>query len=292
MATSKSIPELPPVVSLTLADMLETWQPGGSSPRDHRCTWQDAATLFGTVFAPLSHTQAWSTITSTPTTLAGYGIVDGLSTSYLTTWAGGTSLTTLGTIATGTWQATALADAYIASASTWNAKQSALSTTTAGLSFLGLTNPSAITFPRINADNTVSALSAASFLSAIGGQASGSYLTGLTTGTTTIGSGTNGKVLYNNSGVLGELTAVTTGTANQIVLTGSTAALASTVHLAGSLFVSGTGSLQWGDGGGVSGATTGFLSTVSDGVFRFGDSGGGGSPKIILGSVSSTLAPA
>ena len=36
------------------------------------------------------------------------------------------SLTSLGTIATGTWQGTAITDTYIASASTWNAKQSAL----------------------------------------------------------------------------------------------------------------------------------------------------------------------
>lgn len=40
--------------------------------------------------------------------------------------AGSTSITTLGTITTGTWQGTAIADSYISSASTWNAKQAAL----------------------------------------------------------------------------------------------------------------------------------------------------------------------
>lgn len=40
--------------------------------------------------------------------------------------------------------------------------------TTVGHSFLSLTNPSAITFPRINADNSVSALDASSFRTAIG----------------------------------------------------------------------------------------------------------------------------
>ena len=40
--------------------------------------------------------------------------------------------------------------------------------TTVGGSFFRLTNPSAITFPRINADNTVTALSAANFTTAIG----------------------------------------------------------------------------------------------------------------------------
>jgi len=36
------------------------------------------------------------------------------------------SLTTVGTIGSGTWQGTAVADSYVASASTWNAKQNAL----------------------------------------------------------------------------------------------------------------------------------------------------------------------
>lgn len=38
------------------------------------------------------------------------------------TWTGASSITTLGTIATGTWHGTAIADSYISSASTWNAK--------------------------------------------------------------------------------------------------------------------------------------------------------------------------
>lgn len=51
--------------------------------------------------------------------------------------------------------------------------------TTVGNSFFRLTNPSAITFPRINADNSVSALDAASFRTAIGAGTSS------TTGTVT-----------------------------------------------------------------------------------------------------------
>jgi hypothetical protein len=43
----------------------------------------------------------------------------------LSTWVGSSSLTTLGTITTGTWQGTAIADTYISSAATWNAKQAA-----------------------------------------------------------------------------------------------------------------------------------------------------------------------
>jgi hypothetical protein len=46
--------------------------------------------------------------------------------------------------------------------------RTSLGATTAGSSFFTLTNPSAITFPRINANNTVSALSASAFTTAIG----------------------------------------------------------------------------------------------------------------------------
>lgn len=75
---------------------------------------------------------AWSKISSTPTTISGYGITDGVSTggSYsdptwltvsksfvglgnventaLSTWVGSTNITTLGTVGTGTWNATAI----------------------------------------------------------------------------------------------------------------------------------------------------------------------------------------
>jgi hypothetical protein len=59
-----------------------------------------------------------------------------------------------------------------------------LGATTVGSNFFTLTNPSAITFPRINADNTVSALDAATFRTAIGAGTSS------TTGTVTSVSGT------------------------------------------------------------------------------------------------------
>lgn len=47
------------------------------------------------------------------------------------TYPGQTSIVTVGTIGTGTWQGTAIADSYIASAATWNAKQPAGSYITA-----------------------------------------------------------------------------------------------------------------------------------------------------------------
>ena len=48
--------------------------------------------------------------------------VTGSTIDIASTYAGQTSITTLGTIGTGTWQGTAIADAYIASAATWNGK--------------------------------------------------------------------------------------------------------------------------------------------------------------------------
>ena len=44
----------------------------------------------------------------------------------ISTFAGSANITTVGTVSTGTWQGTAIADGYISSASTWNAKQDAL----------------------------------------------------------------------------------------------------------------------------------------------------------------------
>ena len=44
----------------------------------------------------------------------------------ISTFAGSANITTVGTVSTGTWQGTAIADAYISSASTWNAKQDPL----------------------------------------------------------------------------------------------------------------------------------------------------------------------
>jgi len=66
-----------------------------------------------------SHTDS----TSNPHTVtkAQVGLTDVEDTA-LSTWAGTTNVTTVGVVGTGTWQGTAVADAYIASASTWNAK--------------------------------------------------------------------------------------------------------------------------------------------------------------------------
>lgn len=48
-----------------------------------------------------------------------------------------------------------------------------------------------------------------------------------------------------------------------------------------------SGSIQWGDNSAL-GTIRGFLGTTADGIFRFGDSAGGGSPQIILGSAGAS----
>ncbi len=71
-------------------------------------------------------------------------------------------------------------------------KNSTILPTTVGIAIANLTNPSAITFIRINADNSVTARSASDFLSDIGAQAAGSYLTAANiVGTITNGVTTN-----------------------------------------------------------------------------------------------------
>ena len=83
--------------------------------------------------------------------------------------------------------------------------------TTVGGNMFTLTNPSAITFPRFNADNTVSALDAATFRTAIGAGTSS------TTGTVT--------------------SVATSGTVSGITLTGGTITTTGTVTLGGTLSV-------------------------------------------------------
>jgi len=69
----------------------------------------------------------------------------------LSTWAGSTALTTVGTVTTGTWNGTKIADSYINSASTWNGKQTAYTILT---TFGSLTNASG--FLKNNGSGTLS----------------------------------------------------------------------------------------------------------------------------------------
>lgn len=69
-------------------------------------------------------------------------------------------------------------------ANTVSAARTALGATTLGANVFTITNPDAVTFPRFNADNTVSALSAADFRSAIGAGSGTVTSVAFSTGTT------------------------------------------------------------------------------------------------------------
>lgn len=79
--------------------------------------------------------------------------------------------------------ATTVGNDVFTAAST-SAARTAIGASTLGGNVFTITNPSAITFPRFNADNTVSALSAADFRTAIGAGVGGGDVT--TTGTQTL----------------------------------------------------------------------------------------------------------
>lgn len=76
------------------------------------------------------------------------------------------------------------------------------------------------------------------------------------------------------------------GTATGPALSATTIS-GSTLRLAGTAYIGSTSSVQWGDNG-MAGTINGFLSMSSNGIFRFGDSAGGGSPRIIMGSAGPT----
>jgi hypothetical protein len=104
----------------------------------------------------------------------------------LSTWAGSTNITTLGTIATGIWHGTAIDDTYISSAATWNSKQAGSTSLT---SLAGLTYVST-SFVKMTAAGTF-ALDTSTYLTAnqsitLSGDVGGS---GATSITTTIGAG-------------------------------------------------------------------------------------------------------
>ena len=100
----------------------------------------------------------------TITSVAGSGTVAGLSLAGSGT-SGGVNLTLSGTLAVPTGNITGA--------------------TTVGQNILKLTNPSAITFLRMNADNSVSALSASAFRTAIGAGTSSTVGTVTSIGMTT-----------------------------------------------------------------------------------------------------------
>lgn len=148
----------------------------------------------GTINAGAGLTQEGNTFNVNGT--ANRITVDVSTVDIASTYVGQTSITTLGTISTGTWNGTTIAVANGGTGSTTAAgARTNLGATTVGANLFTLADPSAIRFLRINADNTATALDAAAFRTAIGagtssttGTVTSVALSGGTTGLTVTGS--------------------------------------------------------------------------------------------------------
>lgn len=73
---------------------------------------------------PTTRTVNGHALSSNVTVSAGDVGLGSVENTALSTWAGSSNLTTLGTVTTGTWNGTPIGDSYISSASAWNAKVS------------------------------------------------------------------------------------------------------------------------------------------------------------------------
>lgn len=210
----------------------------------------NARTINGTSFDGTGNI----TVTAAAGTLTGTALNGTVVTS---------GLTSLGTVGTGLWQGTAVGSAYGGtgldnSAATgfgkWTAgtysveaagtHRTSIGGTTAGQNLFTVTNPSAITFLRVNADNTVDTLSASAFRTAIGagtGTGTGDVIgPGASTANGLASwSGTGGFTLLDNSATIsggiitatgfvgpltGNVTGNVSGTAPAGTLTGATLA--------------------------------------------------------------------
>ena len=105
--------------------------------------------------------KSWQTLNSSA---VGLGLVENTA---ISTWSGSSNISTLGTISTGTWHGSAIADSYISSAGTWNNKISltSLSSSATGLIYSNTTGVFSLTpgyvipasdqlFPGFGSDHT------------------------------------------------------------------------------------------------------------------------------------------
>jgi hypothetical protein len=193
----------------------------------------------------------------TVTSVSGTGTVNGITLTGTVTSSG--SLTLGGTLSGVSLTTQVSGTLPIANggtnATTASAARTNLGATTVGGNFFTLTNPSAITFPRINADNTVSTLDAATFRTAIGAG------TGNGTVTSVSGTGTvNGITLTGTVTSTGSLTlggtlsgvSLTTQVSGTLPIANGGTGSTSTTYC--NLTTNVTGTLPVGNGG--TGATT------------------------------------
>lgn len=210
--------------SITIANTGVTAYPGAGIPNSTGSVWGTSYSTTGTgTTVALSASPALTGTPTAPTAAGGTSTTQIATTAFVAgtafssalpgqTGNAGKFVTTNGSLAS--WSFIDLTSSVTGTlpvanggtgATTAAAARTSLGGTTVGANMFTLVNPSAITFPRFNADNTVSALDAASFRTAIG-------------------AGTGGGTVSSVSG---------TGTVNGLTLTG-------TVTTSGSLTLGGT----------------------------------------------------
>jgi hypothetical protein len=164
-------------------------------------------------------------------------------------------------------------------ATTAAAARTSLGATTLGSNLFTITNPSAITFPRFNADYTVSALSAADFRTAIGAGTGGGTVTSVTgTSPISVATGTSTPVISLSTVPVskGGTGATTATVAGGVVYGASTTAMASTAAGTSGQFLksNGTSAPTWSDVTATSATTATNLAGGSAGTIPYQSAAG------------------
>ncbi len=188
----------------------------------------------------LSHSPTFTgTVGGLTKAMVGLGSVENTA---LSTWTGSTSITTLGTITVGVWNGTEISVARGGTGATSAPDaRTNLGATTLGSNIFTITNPSAVRFPRFNADNTISSLSAADFRTAIG--AGTSSTTGTVTSVAT-GDGLTGGTIT-GSGTLSVDSTVIRTTGDQTI--GGTKAFSGGLAVTGTMSINNAGGSEGGE---------------------------------------------
>lgn len=175
-----------PAITLSITDaavtskILTGYVSGAGTVSDSDTVLQAIQKLNGNIAALPASVTSVSGTTNRITSTGGATPTIDISASYV----GQSSITTLGTIGTGVWQGTAIADTYIASAATWNAKQGTITLTTTGTSGAATLIGNTLNIPQYTGGGGSGTVTTVSVVTANG--VSGSVATATTTPAITI----------------------------------------------------------------------------------------------------------
>jgi hypothetical protein len=210
--------------------------------------------------------------------------LDNVENTALSTWVGSTNITTLGTIATGTWQGTAIGDSYISSAATWNAKiANVLEDTTPQLGGNLDANSKSIygvgilTATQI-ADGNSQVGAAGSVLSSTG--------SGLSWVAQSGGGGGGSQNVFSTIAVSGQNNVVADATTDTLTLVAGTNVTITTDDSADSVTINASG----GGGGGASVGVSSNTNYIGTGVTNFNFVGTGITASLTAGASANTVA--